>query len=447
MKKYLPHLIILAIACLPRLLFLPHGFGLDGDAWRVALAAESMRDSGQYQVSRNPGYPFQEIVMAIIGTKSMILANLMTLMMFIGSGIFLSLIASKLDQRKSVYSLALFCYIPVIVINSVNLMDYMWALFFLLGAFYFAHEKRIILTGIFLGVSVGCRMTGVIYGLPIIGMIWFSSDQNKVKNSVLFFLSSFIFAVLVWLPVLLTYGFDFLSHYRSNWSLMKFVFKSSVEVFGVIGSLSVGLLVLFSVYRFKKIKEHFSELDSDQRILVFGLGGVMMLNVLLFVYLPDEGAYLIPAAACFCILLTPFFSEKVLGAGAVVMIFSCLFVGFTKSGPKLEGMVLLDYQRRVQNMKFLESVKARDTEFDENDVILCGEFLPSILFTLGNSEETKSRYEYLFTEEEYNAAKSEGLDIYYIKGRDRANLEVYGVELDSEAQHLTYDPEPVERYE
>lgn len=447
MKKYLPHLIILAIACLPRLIFLPEGFGLDGDAWRVALAADSMRDSGQYQVSRNPGYPFQEVVMSVIGTKSMILANLMTLMTFIGSGIFFSQITSKLDHRKSAFSLAFFCFVPVIVINSINLMDYMWALCFLLGAFYFAHEKKIILAGIFLGVSVGCRMTGVIYGLPILGMIWFSSDQNKVKNSVLFFVSSFIFALVVWTPVLINYGFDFLSHYRSNWSLMKFVFKSSVEVFGVIGSLSILLLFVFHAFRFKKIKEQFLELESDQRILVFGLGGVILLNVLLFVYLPDEGAYLIPAVACFCILLTPFFSEKILGAGVVVMIISCLLFGFTKSGPKLEGMVLLDYQRRVQTMNFLEAVKERDAEFDENDVILCGEFMPAILFTLANTEEARSRYEYLFTEEEYNLAKSNDLDIYYIRGRDRANLEVYGVELDSEAQRLIYDPEPVERYE
>ena len=51
---------------LSRLPFLSAGYGLDGDSWAVAITALKLHETGNYIVSRLPGYPVQEWLTSLV---------------------------------------------------------------------------------------------------------------------------------------------------------------------------------------------------------------------------------------------------------------------------------------------------------------------------------------------------------------------------------------------
>ena len=61
-KSAWAYLALAAIVALSRVPFLDEGYGVNFDAWRVARVARQIAVTGVYEVSRFPGYPFQEIV-------------------------------------------------------------------------------------------------------------------------------------------------------------------------------------------------------------------------------------------------------------------------------------------------------------------------------------------------------------------------------------------------
>src|SRR5436190_21600170 len=48
-----------------RLPFLSQGYGLDGDSWSVAIVSKNMMHTGQFEVSRFPGYPVHEFLCSL----------------------------------------------------------------------------------------------------------------------------------------------------------------------------------------------------------------------------------------------------------------------------------------------------------------------------------------------------------------------------------------------
>src|SRR5688572_13728859 len=61
-----------------RLPFLNYGHGTDPDAWRVALTAHYLLDTGKYFPSRLPGNPLHELVTTLFIPGGWIATNLAT---------------------------------------------------------------------------------------------------------------------------------------------------------------------------------------------------------------------------------------------------------------------------------------------------------------------------------------------------------------------------------
>ena len=57
--------LVAGIVVCSRLPFLRPGYGADADAWRVARVAHAMAATRDYEASRLPGYPVQEIGSAL----------------------------------------------------------------------------------------------------------------------------------------------------------------------------------------------------------------------------------------------------------------------------------------------------------------------------------------------------------------------------------------------
>jgi hypothetical protein len=165
-KEILNQWFILLVIFLSRLPFLNNGYGSEEDAWGLALTVKHIALNGAYEASRLPGHPLQELVYSLVWNQGAFVFNLLTaLISTAGIGFFISAFR-KLNLRYAITSGIILAFIPVIYINSTNDMDYMWALSFILVAFYFLVKKNPILSGIFIGLAVGCRITSGAMLLP-----------------------------------------------------------------------------------------------------------------------------------------------------------------------------------------------------------------------------------------------------------------------------------------
>jgi hypothetical protein len=117
-----------------RLPFINYGHGTDPDAWRVALTAHHLLDTGKYLPSRLPGNPLHEILTTIFIPGGWIATNLATAAVsLLGVYVFIRLINHLQLPNRGVLTIA-FAFTPLLFINSIATMDYMWALTASLGA-------------------------------------------------------------------------------------------------------------------------------------------------------------------------------------------------------------------------------------------------------------------------------------------------------------------------
>ncbi|MDP3767009.1 MAG: hypothetical protein Q8S13_03260, partial [Dehalococcoidia bacterium] len=127
---------VLAVAYIgSRVAWLDLGYGTDPDAWRVALTATFLRSDGEYVPSRLPGYPLHEFVTAGLIDGGWILTNLTTVLISLVGVFLFAWLLRKLElPHRGALTLG-FAFAPLLWINSVTTIDYMWALTFILGAY------------------------------------------------------------------------------------------------------------------------------------------------------------------------------------------------------------------------------------------------------------------------------------------------------------------------
>ena len=180
-KEYLNQWLVLLIIFLSRIPFLNNGYGAEEDAWGLAITAKNISLTGVYEASRLPGHPFQEIIYALISNQGAFVFNLLTaIISTIGIGFFISSFR-KLNLPHAITAGIILAFIPVIYINSINDMDYTWALSFIMIGFYFLLKKSPILSGIFIGLAVGCRITS---GAMLLPFAFWLFDKNDLKQSI-----------------------------------------------------------------------------------------------------------------------------------------------------------------------------------------------------------------------------------------------------------------------
>ena len=125
---------VVILITISRIPFLFYGYGSEEDAWALPLVAERIALSGNYEVSRLPGHPFQEIVFSLIWNSSSILFNLLTVLISTSGIACFMLFLRNLNFKHWLITGIAIAVTPIIYINSTNDMDYMWALGFILIA-------------------------------------------------------------------------------------------------------------------------------------------------------------------------------------------------------------------------------------------------------------------------------------------------------------------------
>jgi hypothetical protein len=299
------------LLCLPLLLL---GFGSDYDAWRVAQTADTLWRTGVYTPSRSLGFPLYELLVTpLIASGGWLAGNALSLLA--GALIFLALhrLARRGHFQQPLQVIATLLFLPIFYKNATVTMDYLPALATLLWAYLCLQESRFDCAALLVGLSTGLRPTAILFMLP---MLWFirqtTHDWRRLFRALTL---SLLAALLAYSPVLLAEGFGMPTPAPRSSLLQHFglVVFHALRFFGVAQTLLLIPLLLFGGRR--------------QRVagLPAGFGSFHLLNLgvwlALFLLLPDEPEYLLPALPSLLFLMDRLLSPKTFTA-AMILFFS-----------------------------------------------------------------------------------------------------------------------------
>ncbi|NKW71952.1 DUF2029 domain-containing protein, partial [Rhodobacteraceae bacterium R_SAG10] len=264
------------------------GPGLDADTYRVLEVAELIQQTGTYEMSRVPGYPLYEYLLALVydpGTYGF--TNGVSAAATAVSAVFLALILRRLAVPMAIWIAFAFTMVPVVYANSVVTMDYMVALALVLASTYFVLTGKAVAGGILLGLATGVRLTSVVMLLPLAVLMYDTAfNATYFRRLTIFGLSCVGVAAMCFLPVYLRYGIEFLTFhdniaYPSQKRLIYLGLTKvwgSFSIFGWILTILGGLAVIVT----GRIK------DTTRRntILILASSLVIILYGGLFLRLP-----------------------------------------------------------------------------------------------------------------------------------------------------------------
>ncbi|MEO5720840.1 MAG: glycosyltransferase family 39 protein, partial [Chthoniobacterales bacterium] len=229
-----------------RVPFLSAGYGENVDAWRVARAARQIAQTHVYEVSRFPGYPVHEITCAFVRSFGAVGLNALSAVFSVAAVIAAWLVARRLECRDAFLLALALAATPVFFLNSVTAKDYVWAIAFVLWAFYAALERRPILCGVLLGLAIGCRITSGAMIVPL-AMVLYGAAERKPWRTVIIPLGlcAGFTAALMFLPVWIRYGREFFTFYDAHDrpDAATILLRGSTEVWGAVGLAGLAIVL------------------------------------------------------------------------------------------------------------------------------------------------------------------------------------------------------------
>lgn len=339
---------VAAVVFVSRLPFIKSGYGRDPDAWRIVSAARSIAETGQYHVSRFPGYPVPELAYGLLYRSSDRLLPVAVLLSALSAGLF-CLIVRRYGGRDPVCAGLAIAFTPVVFINSTNTMDYVWALTFALGAFYLMLRKAHLWAGILLGLAIGCRMTSAVLVLPFSLMLVATGAGRRsvLLDMARLWLPAFGVAAAAYLPVFARYGSDMFTFYDQAHELNQMVHLAGE---GVWGTLGLGALALAAAGFVNYVKRHpkppttIPGTIANRHIAVWAT--VVILYVIMFIRLPAESGYLIIIVPFVVLLLARYVPRRIFVMVTLLLIASP-FVDIRPSGVRAGPIFQDRHARRV----------------------------------------------------------------------------------------------------
>jgi len=404
--------LVLLVVLLTRLPFVSAGFGSDDDAWRVAVAALQLRDTGEYIPSRLPGYPVQEYTTALFVPCGAVAVNLLSVLMaLVATGCFVRILL-QLQHREPYLAALAFAFTPMVYIASVSAMDYIWALAFVLLALLRALAQQPLLAGGALGLAVGTRMTSALFFVPLAILMcernrWGASLSRVATLTV----TVGTISMLAFYPVYRRYGWELFSYVEARDPLLVAVAQATVGLFGTVGTGVIAVLVAWRVLR----AELGQRLVAEARVLSvptpvslrWSLWIAAVLIVCAYLRLPLEAGYLLPLVPlvliglsalltraqfrwlCASLIVSPF----VLGIPSPLMatIVQPTAAAVSLPAPKvgalqslwldpLQGPLLLDYQKRRRMDTLMRFALEVAPTLPPNSVVLCDALYPGVVY-------------------------------------------------------------------
>lgn len=400
--------ILALLIVLSRMPFLDAGYGVNVDAWRVANAARHLATTGEYEVSRFPGYPVQEMVCSLLWRLGPVALNGMSALLSVAAALALWNIARECKCRDAFLLALAMASTPVFFINSVTAKDYVWAIAFVLWAIWAALKDKPLLSGMLLGLAMGCRITSGAMILPLAMVLWSGAGSPKWKALAKFTAVACAVGAGCFLPVWHRYGAAFFTFYENHGrpDLATVIERGTLEVWGGLGI--IGLVVVLAMVVQRAVRRSPTELGPDRKLLA-----PMLVTIALYVVaywrLPDQAGYLIPIVPA-TLLLAAFFAPRWATMLLCILLLGSPWISFSK-GRLTAGAILQDQRQRLQTLAGVNAFLAFCREnLGSGYVVATGAWEPMIRAL---SPEEAARFPYLLTAEEAQALLRNGRHLGY----------------------------------
>lgn len=439
---------LFVLSLLTHLPFINNGYGREEDAWAQALNAKIISETGIYEVSRLPGHPVYELLLAGLWNfnHSYWFFNLLSTLATAMSVVFFYRIAQIFKVQSPLWLAAGFSFVPVFFIAGSYTIDYNFALLFVMGSFYFLLRKKILWSALLIGIAAGFRISSIGFLLPWILM--FYNNREDLADVLKLYFVAIIVAVICYLPPYFTYDLGFLDFHKPPYSsLSKIIYKLS---FGVWGA---GLLIFFLYYKLKhlfvKNKRIYawSKLTDNMPVRRFipTLIIIVLMQLVIFLRLPFKSEFFIPAIPFIILAFGLVFNTKDTKHMAIASIVSCFLLGFDYNNPyrgaprsslalnfeaggktiyadPIQGPAVLDHRKRSQKSRLVHKIIEWTEARQYPAYVLAGWYWPEILLKMPAKHPV--RFDYYSQEIELEAAQTVGMDIFFLPEINEANAEI-----------------------
>ncbi len=445
------------IVLISRLSFISAGYGADVDAWRVVAVARDMTETGDFVYSRVPGHPLHELICTLIWDKGPLWMNGFTAVMSVIAAVFFMLILNRLGFKNIFLPALAFAFTPVIFINSVNALEHIWALAFIMGSMYFAIDNKPLAAGILLGLADGCRLPSILLLVPFALILYFNSGK-KLKTFMQFAAAVFGVTLILFLPLFLK--FDLFNVYKGSYpDVIYIAFRMFIATWGFIGLAAIlTVCAVEFIYRIKSRNDNASHISKKDRYFDASLWAGIILFAISFLLLPHKAAYLIPTVPLVLILLGKFLNPRLFNAVCISLVISPFLLGvnrtdldvlpdfsqysarFTTKGGEivfdlLNGPVLSEHSKRLNQLEFTAKIISETGRLERKSVVVVGESFPLIDVTLPHNHQGdviiqgNTIYEYFLDSSKVKRYSTGEFDIYYLPNIDEYNLELHSLDL------------------
>ncbi|HWP31512.1 MAG TPA: hypothetical protein VNK96_07305 [Fimbriimonadales bacterium] len=457
-----------SIVLASRIPFLFVGYGTDNDAWALARAARHIALTGQYEASRLPGFPLQEYITAFVWQSGPVAVNFLTALFSAICVSFFSACARKYGLRDYFLVALSFAFIPTVYISSASGMDYMWAMAFLMISFYAVLSGNSFYGGAALGLATGARLTSIIFLLPYLILLFAHSEKSRFQRGFEFIAVALVTSFACFIPVMLRYpNFEFLSYYETfgagkrtfldflggfvnpnlPFSPLFLLGQATVGVWGIIGSIVLSVTLVIALVRWilrQKIEDSRKEVANPvPKIDIFVWLLVIFLVWVLYLRLPHDEGYLIPALPFLLLLIALIFSRWLVRILTLGILISPFLVGVDIEPPKkgitpltrsaairkiqlsgetfmidfLRGPVLMDYDKRIAIDKTVEQAILKHGSLPDKSIVLSGLLERMMLYYFHPDIVPKTKdviYIDKLSMQELKEALDKGYRVYYL---------------------------------
>jgi hypothetical protein len=433
-----------------RIPWIDNGYGTKPDAWRIALSGYWLWDRHEFYPSRLPGYPIPELSYAALFKGGWIATNSLTIVVSLVGVWFFARIVRELELPNPALIIAGFAFTPLLWINSMNTMDYTWALTFILGCYYFLLMDNDLAAGIALGLAVGSRLPSAAMLVPFVAYMWRSGKRDEIRT---FFVSVVAVALLAFSPIIWKYGPSFLNFYDAKVGYREVIRLLAKDSLGLAGAAAIIVATAVSLPRLARLPGDFVR---DKNVMTWVLAIVVAVAV--FLRLPHEAAYLIPLYPFAYLLIGKYFQRWVL-AGAIGVIVLSGFVDFTTTNHEVslaslghvrvgQGMLLSNRDTQHAQIRFTQAIE--DLSVPDNSVVIVGFVYPefavsnrdrldigllskdkSAISQLSDKGQTfdathRITYVWLLDWDDFQKYRAQGAHFYYTVDADRSTEALYG---------------------
>lgn len=412
---------------IPMILFFP-GCGLDADAWRLVRAAQHISATGHYIVSRFPGYPIPELMYSLLWKQGYAVLNGITVLWSAISCAFFMLILRHYHAKNPVFAVAALALTPVFLLNSINCMDYLWGLAFILGSMYYILKNRPAIAGIMFGLSVGCRATSALMFIPL-SMLLLDQKDTCRKQILIFLVTTMLVSIVCYIPCFVTYGLSFITFYKTRYPSWEIILGNiTSDLWGSIGFIALYTVVIIATVHsvfFKSGK--IVSIPATEKMHVHAWWLSILLYLLTFLRLPYEAEYLLPAVPFVILLLGRFLSIRLFQVVCCALMLSP-FVSFLPY-TRFSGPLFVEYVERVHQMSIAENLADRIRRLQKKSVIVMAEALPLFQTILFNEQKEYLKFEYSLKIDAVLNYQAQGYEVYFLPNARFSNYSLYKFDL------------------